>query len=674
MKFTHIPYGGDYNPEQWPQAIRDEDMRLMPLANWNIATVPVFGWAALEPSEGVFTFEWLDDILDQMAAVGIQACLATATASQPAWLDETYPDVLVTEQDGRKRRHGNRHSFCPCSPNYRHLSVRLASKLAERYREHPALAIWHVNNEYGTYCYCDQCAREFRRWLQDKYGSLEALNAAWYTQFWGHTFTKWDHIEPPDALGEQSMQALKIDYYRFQSNALLNCYRAEADALRAITPDVPITTNFMGSFFPLNYHEWAQHVDIAAWDNYPWPSATPADIAFTHALMRGLKGGQPFMLMEQSPSQQNWQPYNRVKAPGQLRLQSFQAVAQGADSVMYFQWRRSRGGIEKLHGAVVEHGGTSENRVFREVAALGQELKDLGDRTIGKRVPARAAILFGWENWWSLAFSSGPSKDLDYVKTLKAAYTAFFELGLMVDVVAPDADLSDYDLIVAPLLQMMPASVAASLEARVRAGATLLTGPLSGLVNETDLVHPEGSPGPLRAWIGMSVEETDALLPEQANGLRWADGEAHTATILCERLRLEGASRVATYTDDFYAGEPALTRQSVGTGSAFYLGTIPDGDGWRKLIDQLAHELDITCPLGTAPPPGVEVSVRGDLLFLLNHGEACEIAIGTPPLRLRGGGRGEGGARPALRDLLTGQLFTVDIRLDKRDVFILKLD
>jgi hypothetical protein len=276
LDVAHILYGGDYNPEQWPESIWDEDMRFMGEANWNIATLPVFGWVSLEPEEGVFTFEWLDRILDKLHAGGVRVCLATATASVPAWLDQKYPDVLVTNDQGVKARHGNRHTFCPNSENFRRLSTALARKLAERYKDHPAVALWHISNEYGTHCFCEaNCAPAFRRWLQEKYGSLEELNRVWYTRFWGHTFTDWSQIEPAYANGERSMNALRLDYMRFQSDSLLNCFRAEKAVLREITPEIPVTTNLMGTFFPLNYREWAKEMDIVSWDNYPGPNAPP---------------------------------------------------------------------------------------------------------------------------------------------------------------------------------------------------------------------------------------------------------------------------------------------------------------------------------------------------------------------------------------------------------------
>ena len=663
-------YGGDYNPEQWPREIWDEDMRLMRLAHVNIVSTPIFGWVSLQPDEDTFTFDWLDDILDRLAKNGVSACLATATAAQPAWLDQKYPDVLVTDENGQRRRHGNRHSFCPNSPNFRRLSTGIARRIAERYQNHPALVMWHVSNEYGTYCYCEQCASAFRDWLRVRYGSLDELNRRWVTAFWSHTYTDWTQIEPPFSNGERSMQGLRLDYYRFQSESLLNCFKAEAAVLREITPHIPVTTNLMGAFFPLNYRKWAQAMDVVSWDNYPRPEEPIANVAFNHALMRGLKEGQPFLLMEQSPSQQNWMPYNALKPPGALRVQSYQAMAQGADSVMYFQWRRSRGSIEKLHGAIVEHSGSPDNRVFREVAELGRELEQLGSRTLGGRVPARVAVLFDWENWWGLRFSSGPSVDLDYVKVCRAYYSALHHLGIQTDIVAPDADLSRYEMIVAPLLTMLRTEDAAQIEQRVQAGASFLTTFFSGLVDENDLIHEGGSPGPLRRVLGLSVEETDALPQTKTNGLRLTQSfgsipadTVFASGLLCDRLRMEGAETLGAYTADFYADEPAFTRSRAGQGWAYFLATQLEETGLRTVLQAICAVHDIHSPLadGAIPPPNVEVTQRqtGEdrpLLYLLNHAPI------PSEVTLVGG---------HYTDLLSGDTFTDVVMLPGRGVRIL---
>jgi beta-galactosidase len=654
--------------------VRDEDARLMRLANWNVATLPVFSWVHLNPSENVYTFEWLDRVIDRLTRAEVDLCLATATASTPAWVDQQYPDVLTVDEQGRKRPHGNRHAFCPNSPSYRRLGGALVRKMATRYGTHPGLRLWHVNNEYGgswpNYCYCERCAAGFRTYLENRYGTLDGLNSAWSTAFWGHTYASFGQIDPPFAHGEGSVQMLKIDWRRFQSSSYLSCFEHEAAILRDITPDIPVTTNLMGAFQALDYRQWAKSMDVISWDSYPRSDTPFAEVAFSHALMRGLRDGQSFLLMEQSPSHQNWAPYCRLKPPGQLRLQSYQALAQGADSVMYFHWRKSRGGIEKLHGAVVEHHGRSDSRVFREVSAIGAELASLGGLTLGGRTPARVAVVFDWECWWAIGASSGPSRDLDYHIEVLQTYAALHAAGIQTDVVGPDADLARYDVIVAPLSYLMRASQAARIADRTRAGATFVTTFFSGVADETDRIHEGGPPGPLRDVLGITVEELDALPDDAPQRVRFtspfgdlaADVE-YPASLLCERIWLHGAKALAHYTLQFYAGCPAITVNHFGEGKAYYAATRLERAVWSRLMRTICAERGIASPLarGVAPPDGVEVAVRvspsgKELLYLLNHGAVSRDVPIAPGPRV---------------DLLTKKNVEDVARLEPGDVLVL---
>jgi beta-galactosidase len=678
-----ILYGGDYNPEQWPESVREADAGLMRLAQWNVATLPVFGWAHLNPAEGVYTFDWLDRIIDRLTGAGVDLCLATATASTPAWVDQQYPDVLTVDEQGRKRPHGNRHAFCPNSPSYRRLAGALVREMANRYGGHAGLRLWHVNNEYGghwpNYCYCERCTAEFRSHLERRYGGLDALNAAWSTAFWGHTYSSFSQIDPPFSHGEGSIQMLKIDWRRFQSSSYLACFEHEASILRELTPDVPVTTNFMGAFFALDYHDWAKAIDVVSWDSYPGSDTPFPHVAFHHALMRGLRDGQPFVLMEQSPSHQNWAPYCRLKPPGQLRLQSYQAIAHGAESIMYFQWRKSRGGIEKLHGAVVEHHGRSDARVFREASALGEELAALGGRTLGGRTPARVAVLFDWESWWALGASSGPSRDLDYHDQAIRAYSALHAAGIQTDVVGPGADLGRYDVVVLPCAYVMRVEQARRIADRIRAGARLVVTFFSAVADENDRVHEGGAPGPLRDVLGVTVEEYDALPPGAPQSVRFiaaidapgGEGDPpglaalaeYPASLLCERVWLDGATVLATYMRDFYAGEPAITVNAYGEGKAYYVACRLDEGAWSTLLRAVCAERGITSPLGggVAPAEGIEVAVRvaptgQALLYLLNHGTAPQDVPLAPGTHV---------------DLLTGKTFAGRAVVGPREVLLL---
>lgn len=652
LRLPLIWHGGDYNPEQWPPTTWDEDVRLMQAASFRVATVGVFSWVTLQPTEDRFVFDWLDTVFEKLAAADRYVCLATPTAAQPAWMSRAYPDVLRAGPDGTRNRHGRRVNFCPNSPNYRRFATGIASRLAERYGAHPNLVMWHVSNEYGGSCYCETCAATFRQWLQRRYASIDELNQRWWTAFWSHTYTDWEQIEPPYSSGESLTGGLTIDYKRFQSDSMLECFKLERDAIRQHSADVPITTNMHGTPDPvLDLRTWAREVDVVSYDCYPWPSADPGDIAFLHDLHRGLKDGQPYMLMEQTPSSQNWQPVNALKRPGVLRLWSYLAVAHGADTVMYFQWRRGRGGCEMFHGAVVEHGRSPDTRVFREVSELGAELENLGDATLGARTTARVALLFDWNNWWAIEAAVGPIQDKQYIPTVRKWYRAFWRRNIAVDVVFSDSDLGGYDIVVAPMLHMVKDGVADRVQRLLERGGSFVATVFSGVVDETDLAF-EGYPGPLRPLLGISVEEIDALYPEQHNRILF-ENNTFSCARLCEIIRAETAEVLGTFADDFYAGSPALTANRFGAGTAYYVATDPDEPFVDALASRLLQHHDIH-PLLTAPA-GVEVSQRGSFAFILNH--TAEIQHLPLPR--------------SYRELLTGMNVTGQLSLAPRDVRIL---
>ncbi|WP_256757124.1 beta-galactosidase [Cohnella sp. WQ 127256] len=672
-----IWYGGDYNPDQWEKPIWDEDLRMFKLAGIDVATLNVFAWANNQPDEDTYEFGWLDEMMDKLHADGVGVCLATSTAAHPAWMARKYPDVLRVDFDGRKRKFGGRHNSCPNSPTYREYSVKMAEKLAERYKNHPALLIWHVSNEYGGYCYCDNCAAAFRTWLQERYGSIDVVNKVWNTSFWGHTFYDWDDIVPPSSLSEEwrgwngrtatNFQGISLDYCRFQSDSLLDCYKLEYDALKKQTPDIPITTNLMGAYKELDYHKWAKHLDVVSWDNYPSLDTPYSYTAMMHDLMRGLKGGQPFMLMEQTPSQQNWQPYNSLKRPGVMRLWSYQAVARGADTVMFFQLRRSVGACEKYHGAVIEHVGHENTRVFQECADLGSELYKLGDSLLDARVKAKVAILFDWDNWWAVELSSGPTIALKYVEELHKYYSAFYQANIAVDVVGVDAELSGYDFVLAPVMYMVKPGVAERIERYVENGGTFLTTYFSGIVDENDRVTLGGYPGELRKLLGIWSEEIDALLPTQSNRIMLKssiDGleQSYNCGMLCDLIHSEGAEVIAEYGEDFYKGMPALTVNKFGAGEAWYVATSPDVTFLQDWLPKLCAARGIE-PLVTSAPDGVETTLREkdgvSYLFVLNHNPgASVVSLGQ-----------QSGV-----DLLSDKQLSGNVELAGRDLWIIKLE
>lgn len=662
--FDRILFGGDYNPNQWPKEIWEEDIRIFKKASINSATVNVFSWAKIQPSENCYDFEELDQIIEKLSTEGFDIVLATSTAALPAWMFKKYPEVARTDYDGRHHKFGQRHNACPNSLVYQKYAERLATKLAERYGENPQVTCWHINNEYGGECYCDNCEKAFRVWLKDKYHTIEALNKAWNMEFWDHTVYEWDEIVLPNALSEgigydkTAFAGISIDYRRFNSDSLLKNYMMERDAIRKIDPTTPITTNLMGTFKGLDYFKWAKEMDLVSWDNYPSYNTPWSLVAMTHDLMRGLKQ-QPFMLMEQTPSQQNWQPYNSLKKPGQMRAQSYQTIAHGADTIQYFQLRRSIGACEKFHGAVIEHVGHEDTRVFRETAALGAELAQLSD-IIGTQTQAQVAVIFDWDNYWALEYTSGPTVDLKYVEQIHRYYRYFYEQNIAVDLVPVDADLSKYKLVAAPVLYMIKEGMQERLTDFVMQGGALLTTYMSGIVDQSDNVHLGGYPGPLRELAGIWVEEIDALAPEQSNGVSLVNEDlSGTSNLVSDLIHLENAEALAHYTSNFYAGMPAVTKNTFGDGTVYYFGGQLEDQLQDQLFKTIVEESDITPVIEEATKLEIACRENAEAKFfvIINFHEEAQ------PLPEMFVGK---------TDLLTGKVLSSEMMLTQYTTYIVK--
>ncbi|MFI6358176.1 beta-galactosidase [Streptomyces sp. NPDC050743] len=630
-----LAYGGDYNPEQWPEEVWAEDMRLMREAGVNLVSVGIFSWALLEPAEGVYDFSRLDKVLGLLHENGIAADLATPTAAPPAWFFRAHPEALPVERDGRILSYGSRQTFCPSSPAYREAALRIAGALAERYADHPSLRMWHVHNEYGCHnaaCYCDTSAASFRRWLRARYGDdLAALNDAWGTRFWSQWYYDWEEILPPRATGAVPNPTHQLDWRRFCSEELLSLCTAERDVLRAAAPSIPATTNFMVmfNFDALDYWRWAPELDIVSNDHYLM-SADPEseiDIALSGDLTRSLAGG-PWLLMEHSTGAVNWQPVNRAKKPGELRRNALAHVARGADGIAYFQWRQSKAGAEQWHSAMVPHAGT-DSRIWRDVVRLGADLRALAE-VRGSTSPAEVAIVWDWDARWALELPSQPSGELRYADLVRAWYEPLWRTGVAADFVRPGADLSAYRLVLVPNLYLVDDEGAANLSSFAERGGTLAVGFHSGAVDENGHVRLGGYPGAFREVLGVRSDEPFPLLPGEQVALSGAVPEGAAGTLWSERLRLEGAEAVASYADGPLAGVPAVTRRPHGTGAAWYLATLPDPATLAALLDRVRSEAGVE-PVRTAPP-GVEVVRRrgpeADYLFVIDHaGRGAELPV-----------------------------------------------
>ncbi|MEZ5117250.1 MAG: beta-galactosidase [Candidatus Nanopelagicales bacterium] len=623
--------GADYNPEQWPRAVWDEDRRLMREAGFTLATVAVFGWAQLEPEPGRYDLDWLGDVLDGLHEAGVAVDLATATASPPPWLARVEPDSLPVDREGRTRWPGARQAYCPSSPGWRGRGLALVERLADRFGGHPALRLWHVGNEYGCHtaaCYCDRCAGRFRAWLAERYGDVDALNEAWATAFWSQRYSDLEDVLPPRITpnGTFANPTQQLDYRRFSDDLLLESFVAERDLLHERSPGIPVTTNFMvmTRFNQLDYWRWAAEVDVVSTDFYPEFAAADAHVeqSFSDDVTRGLAGGDPWMLMETSTSAVNWQPRNRARRPGELLRSSLAHVARGGDAVMFFQWRASRGGAEKYHSGLVPHAG-ADTRVWREVVELGRTLQRLGE-VRGSRVPADVALVWDWQAWWGVELDSHPSQDVTYPDRALAWYRALWDRSVPVDVVPAGADLSAYRLVVVPTLYLVTDEAAEALGRYVEAGGHVLVTYFSGIVDERDQVRLGGYPGAFRDMLGIRVEEFGPLLAGER--VRLSDGG--TADVWTEDLGLRGAEAVVTYVDGPLPGVPALTRHGHGAGVGWYAATRTDDATTARWLERMLIEAGVTPPVDV--PAGVEAVRRSDhersWLFLLNHTDD-EVAV-----------------------------------------------
>lgn len=634
MQAAGVPgfaYGGDYNPEQWGPAVWREDVELMNRAGVDLVSVGIFSWARIEPRDGEFDFAWLDEVLDLLHAGGIRVDLATATASPPPWLARSHPESLPVTEDGVTLSPGSRQAYCPSSPVYRRYAARLVEALVDRYAGHPALALWHVNNEYGchvSHCYCDASAVAFRAWLERRYGSIEALNDAWGTAFWSQHYAAFDEILPPRAAPTFKNPTQLLDFDRFSSDELLDCFRAEAAIIRSRS-GLPITTNFMGFFKPADYWAWAQEVDIVSDDSYPDPAdpLSPIYGAMQRDLMRSLGGGKPWLLMEQSPGAVNWRERNAAKSPGQMRAWSYQSVARGADGILFFQWRQAAAGAEKFHAGMVPHGGT-DTRVFREVERLGAELRALSERGVllGASVTAPVAIVFDWESWWAIEQPASPTA-VSYLEGVFAWHRSLFGAGVTVDFVRPTDPLGSYRIVVVPSLFVASDAQLAALDAYAEAGGTLVVGYLTGILDPDLHARTGGYLGPLRRTLGVWVEE---FAPPAAPDLAARGGGepprlavrgdviggAGSAALWGEYVRVETAEVRAVFEGGALAGQPAVTRNAAGSGEAWYVATQLDEVARATLLDALLSSAAVDRSPAIA---GVEFVRRGSWTVVVNH-------------------------------------------------------
>jgi beta-galactosidase len=673
-KCTSMLHGGDYNPDQWIRTpeIWDEDMRLMKLAGCNAMSVGIFAWSTLEPEEGRFEFDWLDTIMDKLAANDAYAVLATPSGAKPAWMSRAYPEIRRVKADGNRQPHWQRHNHCRTSPVYREKCRIINTKLAERYKDHPALLVWHASNEYnGGDCQCGLCLTAFQEWLRLRYDNdIDKLNHAYWSAFWSHAFPDWESVIPID----RGIHGLMLDWERFKTAQTIDFFKAETAPLREITPAVPITTNFMNGSDTLDYWAFARAVDVISWDSYPnWHEADDelgeaVRTARQHDQCRSMKAGKPFMLMESVPSIPTRGRVKKRKEPGMHLLSSLQAVAHGSDTVQYFQWRKSRGCMEKFHGAVVDHVGNEDTRVFREVSEVGRVLAGLED-VVGTTVKPEVALIQDWENAWAIREGARVylGDNTRYRQECTAHYRPFWEAGVPVDVIDQTCDMDRYKLVVAPMAYMLRPGFAQRLKAYVEEGGTAVMTYWSAVVDASDLCFLGGVPGDgLREVFGIREEESQSYYPHESVGIAMNEGNplgltgAYKGVDTCSVIHAEGSEVLASYAGQYFAGSPALTVNRYGKGEAYYIAARTEGAFLPELYGRLVSAVGVDRALDTDLPPGVTAQLRTDgttrTVFLMNFNAREERVI----------------LDAGYTDLLTGESLQGAVTLERYGVRVLQ--
>lgn len=658
-------YGGDYNPEQWSEEVILEDMRLMKQAHVNYVSLNIFGWASIQPTEGVVDFTFLDKMIDLLAENGIGVDLANGTASPPAWLVKKHPEILPITNHGTPLVHGSRQHYCPSNEVYRSYVIWLTEEVAKRYANHPGLIMWHVNNEYTCHiseCYCESCEKAFRQWLQDKYKQISTLNECWSTKFWSQSYSQWNEIFLPKEMPTFKNPAHQLDYKRFISDQNLALFKAEKRAIRAYSREIPVMTNLMGLHKHVDGFAFAEEMDVVGWDAYPNPfEEKPYPQFLANDLTRSLKK-KPFLVMEQAPSAVNWRKANGAKSPGKMRLWSYEALAHGADGIMFFQWRQSQGGAEKFHSGMVSHNQDPNSRLFKEIVQLGNELTYLKE-IVGTTYSAEVAIVFDWENWWALELDAKPSSGIKYIQQMRDLYAIFHELNIGVDFIHPKEDLSGYKFVLSNAQYLVTEEFSDKVKNYVKTGGHFMTTFFSGIVDEYDRVYLGGYPGAFKEVLGIYVEEFDPMPIGAKSQVKY--GEDHYETELWEEvIHLQGAQTLATFTEGYLKDEPAVTKFSYGNGLSYYVGTKLAKEGNLKLIQMILAESMIQ------PFNQVEIESKDSMIsmtcresssyhyvFLLNYGKDAENVY----LKKSG------------ESLLDGTIVEGDVRVLGNDVKIIKL-
>lgn len=633
--------GVDYYPEHWDKSRWKTDAEMMVQAKIKVIRVGEFAWSLYEPEEGKYDFSWMDEILDFFGGYGIKIVLCTPSATPPKWMTDKYPGIYQDDIHGSAKIFGTRRHYCYNSDIYKQKTAVLVEKIAERYAGHPAVEAWQIDNELGwantTRCYCSKCEKNFKSWLAGKYGTIENLNKKYGTVFWSQTYNSFDELIIPkagacydtchDTQGQNP--GLLLDFYRFSSESVIKFLKESVDIIKKYSSK-PVTTNMLdaavNSGTGIDYFKMSEALDFVSWDNYiefQWGIAKAAAVSRDHALLRSYKK-QPFWVMEQQSGPCGWSKMGPAPTPGKLRLWTYQSVANGADTVVYFRWRACPFGTEEYWHGILNHDG-KPNRRYEEISAVGEEMEKLS-LTYGPLKPkARVAVIKSFDSEWSHSIHKH-AEGFHYDNLLLDFYRPFYEMGIPVDFVAPAEDLSAYSLVLAPALIMLSGAEKENLEGYVRSGGNLLITFRSGIKDVYNNMLMETVPGVFAEMAGIEVEEYDPQYQKET-GVSGVFGEG-AAKIWCDVIKPTTAETMGVYTKDYYAGQPCMTVNEYGKGKVYYLGCDLDEAAMDKLMKYLAHKAVI--PVGLYSIKGLEIvestDGRKNALFILNH-NACPVVV-----------------------------------------------
>ncbi len=628
-----------YYPEQWPQDMWADDAARMAALGISHVRIGEFAWALMEPDPGHYDWAWLDLAIDTLAAAGLKIVLGTPTATPPKWLVDAHPDMLAVGEDGRVRGYGSRRHYCFSSEAYRVECARIVTAMAERYGRHPALVAWQTDNEFGchdtTLSYSANAAGRFRTWLGARYQSVEALNRAWGAVFWSQAYRSFAEVEPPNLTVTEANPSHRLDYNRFASDEVVSFNRLQVDILSRLSPGRDIVHNFMGFYTEFDHFHVGRDLDVATWDSYPLGflemfggsnedklrylrQGHPDISGFHHDLYRACGRGR-WWVMEQQPGPVNWATYNPAPIPGMVRAWTWEAFAHGAELVSYFRWRQAPFAQEQMHAGlnrpdnVLDRGGS-------EARQVAEELKTFPDLGLCGR--SRVALVFSYEADW-LTKIQPHARGFRSLFLAFETYSALRRAGLDVDMLAPDGDMSGYDLILAPTLPVLSEEDLARLDA---SGAVIVCGPRTGSRTKDGHIPADLGPGPLQTHLSAKVVRVESLRPG-ADPKVVLDGQAFDAKLWRDDLETD-LPALATFED----GKPAW----VADGRWHYLATWPGPELMDQVVARLARQAGLTVNL---MPEGVRTRDRDGVRFAINFAPEMRSAPAPEGVQFLLGGR-----------------------------------